>query len=331
ALGTFVATHVFTDADIERALDTLDLPGLLARALRDERVAEAVRGALARGVPAMLAALGDGRAGTLGGRLLPALLHERQVAPLVARALRVLVDGNKHQDVLTFLLGEIRGLLKSREAHLRGLIEERVREQGGRLVGWAIGGSIATRVLGAINAELARTDPRDSQLRDAVTAWMRREIDLIEEDPERARELADTLRGLVTHRSLRSWGGDVWRRVRDAVEADLREPDGAAGRVIDDLLARGVASLETDERTRDAVERQAGALVRRALPAMRARLSGFIGGVVERWDPAGLVDRIELRVGRDLQFVRVNGTIVGALVGGLLFAALRLALGPGAG
>ncbi|MBE7212173.1 MAG: DUF445 family protein, partial [Gluconacetobacter diazotrophicus] len=57
ALGTFVATHVFTDADIERALDTLDLPGLLARALRDERVAGAVRGALARGVPAMLAAL----------------------------------------------------------------------------------------------------------------------------------------------------------------------------------------------------------------------------------------------------------------------------------
>ena len=63
------------------------------------------------------------------------------------------------------------------------------------------------------------------------------------------------------------------------------------------------------------------------LPSAQASLSSFIGDVVANWDTATLVDRIELRVGKDLQFVRVNGTVVGFLVGGALYAALRAVFG----
>ena len=63
------------------------------------------------------------------------------------------------------------------------------------------------------------------------------------------------------------------------------------------------------------------------LPSAQASLSGFIAEVVGNWDTATLVDRIELRVGRDLQFVRVNGTVVGFLVGGALYAVLKAVFG----
>jgi uncharacterized membrane-anchored protein YjiN (DUF445 family) len=63
------------------------------------------------------------------------------------------------------------------------------------------------------------------------------------------------------------------------------------------------------------------------LPNARTQLSGFIAGVVANWDTATVTERIELRVGKDLQYVRINGTLVGFLVGGALFAALTALFG----
>ena len=63
------------------------------------------------------------------------------------------------------------------------------------------------------------------------------------------------------------------------------------------------------------------------LPSAQAQIADFIGDVVAHWDAAQITDRVELRVGRDLQYVRVNGTLVGFLVGGALFLALRAAFG----
>jgi uncharacterized membrane-anchored protein YjiN (DUF445 family) len=65
------------------------------------------------------------------------------------------------------------------------------------------------------------------------------------------------------------------------------------------------------------------------LPAAQANLSDFIAGVIGGWDAATLTDRLELRVGKDLQYVRVNGTLVGFLVGGLLYAVLQFIYGQG--
>ena len=331
ALGSFVATHVFTEADIERALGRLDLAALLHGVLTDPRIAGMISAGTARMIPHLLDGLQAGRAQEMLVRLVPRMMSNGQLAPVVARALRALVDGDRHQEVLSFLLDQIKLLLKSREAHLHQLIEDRVREQGGRLVGWAIGGSVATRVLSAINAELDRTDPRDSDLREAVTAWIRHEIDLIETDPERGRDLGETLRGLFTHESLKLWAADVWMRARGAIDADLRRDEGWVRRLLADAVARAARTIETDATVRAGIDRAAAALARQALPGLRRHLSGFIAQVVAGWDTRLLVDKVELRVGRDLQFVRINGTLVGFLVGGLLYLALRLLFGTQGG
>jgi hypothetical protein len=82
--------------------------------------------------------------------------------------------------------------------------------------------------------------------------------------------------------------------------------------------------LGRDEGARDRLNRAAEALLVPVLPAARSQLSQFIAGVVASWDAREVTDKIELRVGRDLQYVRMNGTLVGALVGGALFALLML-------
>jgi uncharacterized membrane-anchored protein YjiN (DUF445 family) len=75
------------------------------------------------------------------------------------------------------------------------------------------------------------------------------------------------------------------------------------------------------------VRRTAERLIAGLLPAAQTQIAGFIADVVASWDTATITDRLELRVGKDLQYVRMNGTLVGFVVGGAAYAALRAVFG----
>jgi uncharacterized membrane-anchored protein YjiN (DUF445 family) len=80
--------------------------------------------------------------------------------------------------------------------------------------------------------------------------------------------------------------------------------------------------LEADPGARARLQLTAEGIIRSLLPSAQVRIAEFIGQVVANWDTETIVDRLELRVGRDLQYIRMNGTIVGFLIGGLLYAVL---------
>jgi len=327
ALGRFVAGHVFTHDDVARFLGGLDLPGILRRFLADPVATRPAAEGLAALLPAILASIDDGRARRLLGRLAPRILGGPGAGRVVGRALRQLVAGGRHQDVFTFILTNLKAALTSREGVLQHAIEERVREQGGRLVGWAVGAAVAHRVIVQVNTELARMEPDGSDMRAAVDEWVRRETIRIEEDPARAAEIGRAIRQVLAHDSMRAWLADVWSRLRLALEADAARTDGRSIAFIEGALANLGTMLENDPAARDRVQQATEAIAGTLLPAAQAQLSEFIAGVVARWDAKTITDKLELSVGRDLQYVRINGTLVGFLVGGVLYAVLYALFG----
>ena len=327
ALGRFVAEHVFTEADVARMLGRLDLAGMVARFLADPASARPAAEALATTLPRLLATIEDGRARKVMTRILPRVLGGPEAGRVVARALRHLMEGGRHQEVFGYVLAQLKLLLAGREDALRQAIEERVREQGGRLAGWALGASIARRALAVINAELDKIEPNGSELRDAFDEWMRREISKIEADPARAAEIGAALRKVLAHDSVRVWFWDVWSRVRLSLEADAARPNGRTVAFLAEALGNLGTLLHTDVAAHDRLQRVAQGIVSGFLPAAQAQLADFIAEVVDRWDSSTLVDRLELRLGPDLQFVRINGTLVGFVVGGVVYAALHATFG----
>jgi uncharacterized membrane-anchored protein YjiN (DUF445 family) len=229
--------------------------------------------------------------------------------------------------VFGFILGQLKTALASREDVLRTAIEERVREQGGRLVGWALGASIARRVLVQINAELDKMSPDGSELRAAFDEWVRREINRMETEPERAAEIGAAIRGVVAHETIQAWLWDIWARIRIGLEADIAKPNGRVVVYLEAALSNLGAILEADPSARARLQTASEGVIRSLLPTAQVRIADFIGQVVANWDTATLVDRLELRVGKDLQYIRMNGTIVGFMIGGLLYAALNTFFG----
>ena len=328
ALGRFVGNHVFTEAEVRRTVAKLDLPGIVARFLSDSSATRPAAQAMAAMLPRLLATIEDGRARRTLARLIPRMAGGPGAGRVVARAMRTLVEGGRHQEVFGFILGKLKLILNEREDSLRRSIEDRVREQGGKLVGWALGASIARRVLTQVNGELDKMDADGSELRAAFDEWMRREIVRIEEDPARAAEIGRAVRGVMTHASIQAWVWDVWSRLRIAMEADAAKPGGHTVAFLEAALANFGAMLAADPGARDRLQRAAEGIVASMLPAAQARVSDFIAEVVSGWDAATITEKLELRIGRDLQFVRINGTLVGFLAGGVVYAVLRAIFGP---
>ncbi len=327
ALGRFVAHHVFTGPEVGRVLRQLDLAGLFSRFLGDPTATRPAAEALAETLPALLATVQDGRARRLLARVVPRILGGPAAGAVVARALRGMVEGGRHQEVFGFILVQFKALLATKEEALRAAISERVREQGGRLVGWAMGAAIARRVMVQMHAELDKMSPDGSELRGAFDEWVKREIERMETDPARAAEVGAAIRAVLAHETIQAWVWDLWSRARMALEADAGRPNSHTVAFIERAFANLGEMLEHDPVARARVQTMIEGVVARLLPAGQAQLADFIAAAIANWDTATITDRLELYVGKDLQYVRVNGTLVGFLVGGLVYAALRATFG----
>lgn len=322
ALGRFVARHVFTSAEVSNVLGQLDLPGIMHRFLADPAAAHPAAVGLAGMLPKLLRTVEDGRARRILARVVPRLAGGPAAGQIVARALHNLVEGGRHQEMFGFILSEMKATLTGREAALRHAIEDRVREQGGRLVGWALGASIARRVLALVNTELDKMSPDGSELRAAFDEWVRREITRMETDPARAAEIGAAIRNVVAHETVQVWMWDLWARIRNGVEVDIAKPNGRTVQYLEEALGNLGAILDADKVARARLENAVEGVVGSFLPTAQLRIADFIAKVVANWDTATIVDRLELRIGRDLQYIRMNGTIVGFLMGGLLYTVL---------
>ena len=276
ALGRFVANHVFTPQEVAGVVGRLDVPGMLHRFLADPVATRPTAEALAGMLPRLMAGVEDGRARRLISRLTPRVLGGPGAGAVVARALRSMVEGGRHQEVFGFILGQFKELMAGKEHALRGAIEERVREQGGRLIGWAVGASVARRVLGMVNAELDKMSPDGSELRQAFDEWVRREIDRLETDPQRAAELGAAIRKLAAHETVQAWLWDIWARLRVALENDAAKPNSHTIALIEGALGSLGAMLDSDPVARARVQAVAEDLIARILPAGQGHLSEFI-------------------------------------------------------
>jgi uncharacterized membrane-anchored protein YjiN (DUF445 family) len=123
---------------------------------------------------------------------------------------------------------------------------------------------------------------------------------------------------------LQAWLAASWDKGRDIVLADLDSPSSRLRRTLALAIASIGETLGNDAAMRGRLDAAIEALLAEALP-WRGELIRFVAEVVRKWEPAGFSDRIEMAVGADLQYIRMNGTIVGGLVGGGLFLLSLLA------
>ncbi len=248
--------------------------------------------------------------------LLPRFLEE-PVSPVAGRLLEEIVRDKAHHGLVDLALDEAYRWLSENEATFADVVVERAP--------WWSPPALNERVTHRLHVELVawiddiRTDP-DHHARRAVDDLLQKLAQDLLTDPA-TQERAERLKHRVlSHPQLIATATSLWNAFRRALLDALADPEGP-------LRRRAQVELETfgrrliDERAlRDRLDEYAADLAVFAVGRYGDELTGVITATIERWDGKEAARRIELHVGRDLQFIRINGTIVGGLVGVLIHA-----------
>jgi uncharacterized membrane-anchored protein YjiN (DUF445 family) len=239
------------------------------------------------------------------------------VAPLAGRVLRVIIAEGHHAELFNTILSGADGYVGSHYDELRELFEaERPR--------W-IPEAVYRRAFDRLYVRLRQrlvamaADPND-RARQQFEAWIAQLPDRLETDPE-LRERGERIkRDVLSSAGLRDWSSALWQQAKEALRVQAADPGSELRRRLAGALGAAGWRLGSDRRLQQGLDRMIESGARALADQFHDELAGLVTGTIERWDAAETSSQLELLLGRDLQYIRINGTVVGAAVGLALHA-----------
>jgi uncharacterized membrane-anchored protein YjiN (DUF445 family) len=244
-------------------------------------------------------------------------LRQVPIAPVLAKGLALLTVDDRHQQLLDRLIQGLTRLVAENEA----LIRERIREESPWWVPEVVDDRIHQKVLGGIERTLfdvgADPDhPLRHQFDELLADWMIQ----LQESPEVIARAEAIKQQVLDPETSGRLAASLWEELKQILGRQGVTNDGAPGAVARGLAALASATLE-DEALLEKIDGWVMGAVLRVVEQHRGEVGQLIAQTVSSWDPEETSRRIELLVGRDLQFIRINGTLVGGLVGLLIYTA----------
>ncbi|MEO8577203.1 MAG: DUF445 domain-containing protein [Gemmatimonadales bacterium] len=319
-LGAFVERNFLNRQVIERRLLEARLGERLAKFLSDPVNSRAVARHAARGLVAAAESLRDDDVQSMIDSAILERIKKAHAAPFIGRGLSLITAGNRHQE----LLDEGIRLAARAVTENEDLIRRRIEAE----TPWWVPGAVDEKILRKIVNGIERTlkevgDDVNHPLRARFDAALAKFIDDLHNSPEvmaRAEQLKDEILSAdaVRHFSSSLWADTKASLVRRAERAEESDVD-----TISNGLARLGAAILDDAELMARVDGWLRNGVLGLVERYQSEVSELIANTVRGWDPTATSQRIELAIGRDLQFIRINGTVVGGLVGLILYAITR--------
>jgi len=316
-LASFLRDNFLTPAVVARRMAKLDVAGAAGRLLAAPSAGDdRIRRGASRLLADSLEALDDER---LGGMLKGALVQrigQLKVAPLLGQLLTAAMKDGRHQPVIDAI---IRWAARTLEAN-SALIQHMVHERAGTIMRWTgLDETLATKIIEGLEKLLAEAaeDPGHRLRVKAEEGLMALAFDLQHDPAMQAR--VDKIRDeMIANPAMQRWLDGLWQAARAGLLKAARDPQAVlAGRL-------GEATRQIGETLRDdpALKSLVNRFARRVAAGTAARYGGnivtLVSETVRGWDAQTVTDRLENAVGRDLQYIRINGTLVGGLVGVVL-------------
>jgi uncharacterized membrane-anchored protein YjiN (DUF445 family) len=322
-LGQFVVENFLNGDVLAERIRSARLVSRLAAWLADKANAARFAGQAAGLVVRVAEALRDEDVQQVLTAELTRAVDSVEVAPLAGRALRVLIAGGHHADLFNTIVSGADSYLGDHYDDLRQLFAG----EAPRWVPDALYRRVFDRMYNRLRQRLVAmaADPGD-ETRRQFEAWIAGLPDRLETSPE-LRERGERLKQDVLGSALlRDWSSSIWQKVKEALRTQADDPQSELRRRLADVLVAAGRRLESDDRLHEGLERIVESGARAVADHFHDDLAGLVTGTIERWDATETSSQLELLLGRDLQFIRINGTVVGASVG-LVLHAIVLVLG----
>ena len=317
ALASFLKENFLIPAVVARRMQRLDVAGAAGRFLQTPAgEGTRIRAGASRLIADVFESLDDERLGGLVKGAVSTRLRKMDVSPLLGHALASAINDDRHVPMLE---ATIRWTARALDANEQ-LIREMVRKKANWVLKLAgLDEKLADAIiegLRKLTVEMS-TDPAHP-VRIKIEEALAQLANDLQTRPETRERVEGIKEQLLDNKSVSLWLDALWQRGREAIIKAARNPDAVLAGKLGDILKSMGTTLEKDARIRAAINQFA----RRAVVGMSASYGGsmvkLVSETVRGWDAQTVTNRLEAAVGRDLQYIRINGTLVGGLVGLIL-------------
>ena len=312
ALAQFIRDHFLVRDAVERRLEHVDLAERLGGWLVRRDNAERVSRDLGRTLSWLIDSVDSAQLRSLLDSSVRTSLDNLPVRAALSVVVEVLSTGAHAETFVDHLVA----IGQQQLAENKELIRERIRDRSP----WWLPRFVDEQIYDQLVDEIERIliDIGSNPKHPARAEFSRRLAELAELIADDSR-LADKTRRLKTefleHPAVKSYFGELWARLREQIQDALEEPTSALRTGLEREL-RGIAErVQEDPSVRSRLDRWLKDLIVYLVENYRQPLSDTVSETIEQWDPSATSARIELYIGRDLQFIRISGTLVGGAAG----------------
>ena len=319
ALGRFMTNNFLTAPVLDERLSRVDIVGAVARWLDDPRNAERLGAYLAEQLPRIVESLPGPRIGETVGKLAQQALASIPAAPAASKLLAIVWAQGEAQALVAQAIDYGEAYL----AENKDYFSDKIAEQSTRWIPKWVDKIIADKVMNGALATL-------TEMRDPKHPWrlelhkgVRELIAKLAADPQMYARGEAFKAELLSSPLFLEQAKVLWRELESGLQWSIPAHAAAIAHAVERALHSTGRWLQEDPARREDINRRIRAVALHMLLAYRVEIGGYIERVVRNWDSSTLVERLELQVGKDLQFIRINGTLVGGLVGLLIFIASK--------
>ena len=310
--GSFVQTSFLAPDVLVERLGDAGLATKAAAWLREDGTAELVSEKVASAVAIGLRVLDDDNVAEVLMTDVVGRLRDVDAAPIVGRALEVLTDDGRHHRLLDAALGVVAESMATQQPMLR----RRLKAETPWWLPDAVEQRMFERAYTATQSfigEIRRTP--DHPIRLHLDAELAHLAVRLRESPELAARVNATRDEIFSHPDVQAWVGEIWVELRDQLIDQAADETSSLRRRLATGAIAVAHALETDAELAERLERATIDVVAMLAARYGDEMARFVEATVLRWDATETSTRIELLLGRDLQIIRINGSVVGGLAG----------------
>jgi uncharacterized membrane-anchored protein YjiN (DUF445 family) len=327
-MAAFLRDNFLTPTVVARRMTSFNLAAAAGTILSEPRGASGggARSRFGEGAANLLAdvleSLDPERLGAQVKAGLAQQLSRLEVAPLLGQMLSATIADGRHRPLIESLIRWAGFTIEDNEQ----LVRDMIRTRANSLLRWTgLDGRIADSVLDGAYKLLAQVlvDP-EHPLRRKVEEGLQKIANDLVHDPALRAKVEGAKNDLLANPALGAWWQGVWERIRHTLIDAARNPGAISSSGLAGQLGGALADMGAALRDDPRLQAQINRFARRTVVGVTARYGDqivrLVSETVKRWDAHTVTDRIESAVGRDLQFIRINGTLVGGLMGLLIHA-----------
>jgi uncharacterized membrane-anchored protein YjiN (DUF445 family) len=319
-LGEFIEVHFLEPAPVDAKLRQIDFGSFIADWLRDrKRSSDLARFALRLLPEAMTATDTSGLIGFIKRRF-TAQLQAIDLAPLAAGTLRAFVAEGRHQALFDDILGTMHQSLT--EPAIMAMIREKVRAELPTLLKlYHADKFLVNKIVASATAffEEVLADPKHP-FRGEFDRMVLSFVDRLGNDTSYADRIDGLKRDLLARPELAELMRTLWANTRSFIERSASGESQVLQQHLTGMFVKAGEALAADSELRGEINQGFVAVLRNFIADQKSGVSSFISDQVKAWDMGQLISLIEVNIGRDLQYIRFNGSLIGGLAGLVLYA-----------